>query len=108
MKKLARWAAMLAAPTLITSWCGMNFVHMPELEKSWAYTAIACLVACIVGCISVTILLDAWTCGEHLDHVSDKLSDQVAIVGEIPFFEDRPVAPFQFATSFIRVHIKLD
>jgi magnesium transporter len=37
MKKLAGWAAMLAAPTLITSWYGMNFQHMPELDKPWAY-----------------------------------------------------------------------
>ncbi|MGB3380773.1 MAG: magnesium and cobalt transport protein CorA, partial [Rhodanobacter sp.] len=29
MKKLAGWAAMLAAPTLLTSWYGMNFQHMP-------------------------------------------------------------------------------
>ena len=34
MKKLAGWAAMLAAPTLLTSWYGMNFTHMPELEPA--------------------------------------------------------------------------
>ena len=39
MKKLAGWAAMLAAPTLITSWYGMNFTHMPELNQPWAYPA---------------------------------------------------------------------
>lgn len=39
MKKLAGWAAMLATPTLVTSWFGMNFHHMPELDKSWAYPA---------------------------------------------------------------------
>ncbi|HET8899694.1 MAG TPA: magnesium and cobalt transport protein CorA [Rhodanobacteraceae bacterium] len=37
VKKLAGWAAMLAAPTLTTSWYGMNFHHMPELDKPWAY-----------------------------------------------------------------------
>ena len=37
MKRLAGWAALLAAPTLITSWYGMNFVHMPELEWQYAY-----------------------------------------------------------------------
>ena len=40
MKKLAGWAALLAAPTLLTSWYGMNFHHMPELDKPWAYPAI--------------------------------------------------------------------
>ena len=33
VKKLAGWAALLAAPTLITSWYGMNFHHMPELQR---------------------------------------------------------------------------
>lgn len=51
MKKLAGWAAMLAAPTLITSWYGMNFTHMPELNKPWAYPAIMIVVACLVGTI---------------------------------------------------------
>ncbi len=31
VKRLAGWAALLAAPTLIASWYGMNFDHMPEL-----------------------------------------------------------------------------
>jgi magnesium transporter len=48
MKKLAGWAAMLAAPTLITSWYGMNFTHMPELDKPWAYPTIIGVVACVV------------------------------------------------------------
>ena len=37
VKKLAGWAALLAAPTLITSWYGMNFKHMPELSKPNSY-----------------------------------------------------------------------
>jgi magnesium transporter len=48
MKKLAGWAAMLAAPTLITSWYGMNFTHMPELTQPWAYPAVIGVVAVIV------------------------------------------------------------
>ncbi len=39
VKRLGAWAALLAAPTLITSWYGMNFAHMPELDKPWAYPA---------------------------------------------------------------------
>ena len=50
MKKLAGWAAMLAAPTLLTSWYGMNFQHMPELSKPWAYpTMIAVMVLVVSG-----------------------------------------------------------
>ena len=49
MKKLAGWAAMLAAPTLITSWYGMNFQHMPELDKPWAYPAMIVVMLSVVG-----------------------------------------------------------
>ncbi|VXB48082.1 Magnesium transporter CorA [Luteimonas sp. 9C] len=37
VKKLGAWAALLAAPTLITSWYGMNFRGMPELDERYAY-----------------------------------------------------------------------
>ncbi len=39
VKRLAGWAALLAAPTLIASWYGMNFQHMPELDEPWGYQA---------------------------------------------------------------------
>ncbi len=48
MKKLAGWAAMLAAPTLITSWYGMNFTHMPELNQPWAYPTVIGVIALVV------------------------------------------------------------
>lgn len=41
VKRLGAWAALLAAPTLVTSWYGMNFAHMPELAPRWAYPALA-------------------------------------------------------------------
>jgi magnesium transporter len=50
VKRLGAWAALLAAPTLITSWYGMNFKFMPELEGRFAYpllisgVAITCVV----------------------------------------------------------------
>ena len=37
VKRLAGWAALLAAPTLLTSWYGMNFHHMPELDEPYGY-----------------------------------------------------------------------
>jgi magnesium transporter len=37
VKRLAGWAALLAAPTLLTSWYGMNFTHMPELDGPYSY-----------------------------------------------------------------------
>jgi magnesium transporter len=60
MKKLAGWAAMLAAPTLITSWYGMNFTHMPELEKPWAYPTIIGIVACLVSTIYIVLKRAKW------------------------------------------------
>ncbi|GLQ40739.1 magnesium/cobalt transporter CorA [Dyella nitratireducens] len=60
MKKLAGWAAMLAAPTLITSWYGMNFTHMPELSQPWAYPTIMGVVACVVGTIYLALKRAKW------------------------------------------------
>ena len=37
VKRLAGWAALLAVPTLIASWYGMNFHHIPELEGEYNY-----------------------------------------------------------------------
>lgn len=45
VKKLAGWAGLLAAPTLITSWYGMNFIHMPELEGRYSYIGVIAFVA---------------------------------------------------------------
>ena len=60
MKKLAGWAAMLAAPTLITSWYGMNFTHMPELEKPWAYPLVIGVVATVVTGIYIVLKRAKW------------------------------------------------
>ncbi|KAF1016402.1 MAG: Cobalt/magnesium transport protein CorA [Stenotrophomonas maltophilia] len=40
VKRLGAWAALLAVPTLITGWYGMNFAHMPELNQPWSYPVI--------------------------------------------------------------------
>jgi magnesium transporter len=60
MKKLAGWAAMLAAPTLITSWYGMNFTHMPELDKPWAYPLIIGVVVALVASIYTALKRARW------------------------------------------------
>ena len=51
VKRLGAWAALLAAPTLIASWYGMNFAHMPELAGRWSYAIL--LVG--VGVVCVTL-----------------------------------------------------
>ena len=51
VKRLAGWAALLAAPTLVTSWYGMNFVHMPELAGRYSYWILLGVTAAICGCL---------------------------------------------------------
>jgi magnesium transporter len=50
VKKLAGWAALLAAPTLIASWYGMNFHNMPELRGQHSYYVLigVVIVVCLV------------------------------------------------------------
>lgn len=60
MKKLAGWAAMLAAPTLLTSWYGMNFTHMPELNQPWAYPAMITVMVVVVGGIYLGLKRARW------------------------------------------------
>ncbi|WP_249352482.1 MULTISPECIES: magnesium/cobalt transporter CorA [unclassified Rudaea] len=50
VKRLAGWAGLLAAPTLIASWYGMNFHNMPELDtKSGYYVLIGVTLGICTG-----------------------------------------------------------
>lgn len=40
VKGLASWGAILAIPTMVFSWYGMNFKHMPELEWEFSYPVV--------------------------------------------------------------------
>ncbi|RMH88658.1 magnesium and cobalt transport protein CorA [Lysobacter pythonis] len=51
VKKLAGWAGLLALPTLVASWYGMNFEGMPELRQPHAYAVLIGLVA--IGCVAL-------------------------------------------------------
>jgi len=55
VKRLAGWAALLAAPTLIASWYGMNFVHMPELAGGHSYFVVIGITALV--CVVLFVLL---------------------------------------------------
>jgi magnesium transporter len=50
VKQLAGWGAILAIPTMVFSWYGMNFRHMPELEWEYSYPL-------VVGGVAVGSLL---------------------------------------------------
>ena len=60
VKRLGAWAALLAAPTLITSWYGMNFEHMPELSTVWGYPAVLVLMALASGLLLLTFRRKGW------------------------------------------------
>jgi magnesium transporter len=49
VKRLGAWAALLAAPTLIASWYGMNFASMPELQGRYSYLLLIGVVAVACG-----------------------------------------------------------
>ena len=51
VKRLAGWGAILAVPTMVFSWYGMNFTGMPELHWRWSYPAV------MLGILTVTTLL---------------------------------------------------
>jgi magnesium transporter len=55
VKRLAGWAALLAAPTLLTSWYGMNFRYMPELGARYGYPIMISVT--IVICIGLYFVL---------------------------------------------------
>ncbi len=40
VNRLAGWGAILAIPTMVFSWYGMNFRHMPELDWEYSYPAV--------------------------------------------------------------------
>jgi magnesium transporter len=48
VKRLAGWAALLAAPTLVASWYGMNFAHMPELGGRYSYPLLVGVMVLVV------------------------------------------------------------
>lgn len=51
VKRLAGWGAILAIPTMVFSWYGMNFRHMPELDWQYSYPIV------IGGVALVSLLL---------------------------------------------------
>lgn len=60
VKRLAGWAALLAAPTLIASWYGMNFVHMPELPGRYSYWIVIAITTVVVGGLYVLLKRARW------------------------------------------------
>jgi magnesium transporter len=50
VKKISAVAGIIAVPTLIASNYGMNFEHMPELDRPWGYwAALSAMAICVIG-----------------------------------------------------------
>lgn len=49
VKRLAGWAALVAVPTLVASWYGMNFERMPELAGEYSYYVVAGITGLLVA-----------------------------------------------------------
>lgn len=60
VKRLAGWAGLIAAPTLIASWYGMNFVHMPELAYRASYWTVVGVTASICVVLFIALKRARW------------------------------------------------
>ncbi len=60
VKRLAGWAALLAAPTLLASWYGMNFHNMPELDKPYAYPVIIAITVVVCASLYIGLKRAGW------------------------------------------------
>jgi magnesium transporter len=59
-RKLAAWAAILAAPTAIAGVYGMNFEYMPELTWRWGYFAVLAFIAAVCLGLYVSFKRSKW------------------------------------------------
>jgi magnesium transporter len=60
VKRLAGWAALLAVPTLLTGWFGMNFRHMSELDWRWSYPALIVFTLGLCGGLYYWLKRSRW------------------------------------------------
>ena len=60
VKRLAGWAALLAVPTLMASWYGMNFEFMPEFKGRYAYPILIAAVVVVVGLLYRALKKARW------------------------------------------------
>ena len=59
-KRLAAWAAIIAAPTAIAGIYGMNFQFMPELGWRYGYEATLLGMAALCGALWVGFKRSGW------------------------------------------------
>nr|WP_246098307.1 magnesium and cobalt transport protein CorA [Rhodococcus spelaei] len=60
MRKISAWVAIAAVPTMVAGIYGMNFEQMPELQWSFGYPAVLCVIATICIGLFVTFRRNNW------------------------------------------------
>ncbi len=60
VKRLAGWAGLLGVPTLMASWYGMNFDHMPELPGVYSYWIFTGVTVAVIGVVYVILKRAKW------------------------------------------------
>jgi magnesium transporter len=60
MRKISAWVAIAAVPTAMAGIWGMNFDHMPELERTWGYPAALILMVLVCGSLYRKFKRSGW------------------------------------------------
>jgi magnesium transporter len=60
VKRLAGWAALLAVPTLVASWYGMNFESIPEFKSRYGYPILIGSLVVVVGVLYRVLKKARW------------------------------------------------
>jgi magnesium transporter len=59
-RRLAGWAAILAVPTAVAGFYGMNFDHMPELHWRYGYLGVVVVVTVTCAVLFVRFRRAGW------------------------------------------------
>ena len=59
-KKFAGWAAIIAVPTMVAGFYGMNFKFIPELEWHYGYYTVIIVTLCICGTMYYFFKKSGW------------------------------------------------
>ena len=59
-KRLAAWAAIIAAPTAIAGIYGMNFENMPELGWRYGYEVVLAVIALLCSGLWIGFKRSGW------------------------------------------------
>jgi len=59
-KKFSGWAAIIAVPTMVAGFYGMNFKFMPELDWHYGYYAVIFLTLCVCAALYYFLRRSGW------------------------------------------------